>query len=61
MSALQTLRQLGPMEAAFIAGLLNIDIDDVYRELIHAEALGLARVRVTYAGRQVLAREWVAA
>ena len=46
MTALDLLRQRGPMPALHIAQALHVPIGDVYAELVKAETQGRVRINV---------------
>ena len=55
------LREMKITVATEISRFLGIPLTAVYEDLVSLESEGLARVRITYHGDAVIAREWTAA
>lgn len=60
MSALELLRQRGPMRAVDIAAALSKTVEDVYAELVPLEGRGEVRIELSYSGLGDPVREWAA-
>lgn len=60
MSALSVLRAYGQMTAAQVAEMLGRPIEDVYRQLVAAEAKFQAEVVIRFDDTSVVSREWSA-
>lgn len=60
MSALAVLRAHGQMTALQVAEMLGRPIEDVYRQLVAAEAKFQAAVVIRFYDTSVVSREWVA-
>lgn len=58
MTCLELLQVNGPMPADLIARTVNMRREDVYAELVAAEAEGLAEVRVTDCDDPSRGRVW---